>query len=57
MTNFNLQFEYLGENTERYIIFSVPLKKKKNENCMTIAYKIKFIDGARFMSSSLSSLT
>ena len=29
MTNFNLQFEYLGENTERYIIFSVPLKKKK----------------------------
>ena len=41
----------MGENTEKYITFSVPIK---NDNGKT--YKIKFIDSFRFMSSSLSSL-
>ena len=53
---FDGNFECLGENTEKYITFSVPLKKKiENEN-IEITYKIKFIDSFRFMSSSLSKL-
>ena len=46
----------LGENTEKYITFSVPLKKKIENKNLEIAYKIKFIDSFRFMSSSLSKL-
>ena len=38
---FKSQFEWLGENTEKYITFSVPLK---DDNGKTITYKIKFID-------------
>ena len=45
----------LRRNTEKYITFSVPIKKELN-NGKTITYKIKFIDSFRFMSSSLSSL-
>ena len=52
---FEGQFEYLGENTEKYIPFSVPIKKEP-DNDKTITYKIKFIDSFRFMSSLLSSL-
>ena len=48
---FEGQFKCLGENTEKYITFSVPIK-----NDQKITYKIKFIDSFRFMSSSLSSL-
>ena len=51
---FEGQFECLGENTEKYTTFSVPLKKR--DNGKRIIYKIKFIDSFRFMSSSLSSL-
>ena len=49
-------FECLGENTEKYITFSVPIKKKiKNKDkIIKITYKIKFIDSYRFMSASLS---
>ena len=50
-----VQFECLGENTEKYITFSVPIKKEL-DNDKTITYKIKFIDSFRFMSNSLSSL-
>ena len=54
---FNGNFDCLGENTEKYITFSVPLKKKiENKACIEINYKIKFIDSCRFMSSSLSKL-
>ena len=60
---FEGQFECLGENTEKYKTFSVPMKeevakvnKEENENIITISYKIKFIDSARFMASSLSNL-
>ena len=48
-------FECLGENKEKYITFSVPIKKESNEGG-TIIYKIKFIDSFRFMFTSLSSL-
>ena len=45
--------ECLGENTEKYITFSVPIKKEP-ENGKTVTYKLKFIDSFRFMSTSLS---
>ena len=60
---FEGEFECLGENTEKYITFSVPIKKKitkidkdGNDKIMKISYKIKFIDSCGFMSSSLSDL-
>ena len=55
---FEGNFECLGENTEKYITFSAPLKKKINNKKKTleITYKIKFIDNYRFMSTSLSKL-
>ena len=60
---FEGEFECLGENTEKYKTSSVPRKKEVsklgkdgNESVRTIFYKIKFVDSARFMASSLSSL-
>ena len=53
---FNGNFACLGENTEKYITFSVPIKKKIENKDIEINYKIKFIDSCRFMSSSLSKL-
>ena len=55
---FDGNFECLGENTGKYITFSVPLKKEiKNKNkTIEITYQIKFIDSYRFMSTSLSKL-
>ena len=53
---FEGNFECLGENTEKYITFSVPLKKKIENKNIEITYKTKFIDSYRFMSSSLSKL-
>ena len=53
---FEGNFECLGENTEKYITFSVPIKKKIENKDLQITYKIKFIDSYRFMSSSLSKL-
>ena len=51
---FKGQFSCLGENTEKYINFSVPIKKKVNNDNNT--YKLKFIDSYRFMSTSLADL-
>ena len=49
------EFECLGENTEKYISFSVPIKKEHdNDSGETITYKIKFIDSCRFIPSKLS---
>ena len=58
LKEFDGNFECLGENTEKYITFSVPIKKEiKNKNkIIEITYKIKFIDSFRFMSTSLSKL-
>ena len=53
---FEGNFDCLGENTEKYIAFSVSLEKKIENKNLEITYKIKFIDSFRFMSSSLSKL-
>ena len=53
---FDGNFECLGENTEKYITFSVPIKKKIDNKNIDITYKIKFIDSFRFMATSLSKL-
>ena len=52
---FKGKFVCFGENTEKYITFSVPIKKE-HDNGKTITYKIKFIDTCRFMKSKLSDL-
>ena len=63
LNKFEGQFECLGENTEKYKAFSVPIEKEVikidkdgNKSVTTISYKIKFIDNAIFMESSLSNL-
>ena len=58
------QIECLVENTEKYNkTFSIPIEKQvtnvdkeNNESVVTISYKIKFIDSARFMATSLPNL-
>ena len=45
----------IGESMEKYITFSVPVKKEC-DNGKTIAYKLRFIDSFRFMLTSLSEL-
>ena len=50
-------FEFLGENTEKYITFSVPNNENENDKeskPKEIKYRIKFIDSCRSMSDSLS---
>ena len=60
---FQKQFTCLGENTEKYITFTVSIEKEvtridKNgeEIAKNISYILHFIDRARFMASSLSNL-
>ena len=53
---FDGNFEYLGENTEKYITFSVPIKKKIENKDIEITYKINFIDSYKFISMPLSKL-
>ena len=55
------QFTCLGENTEKYITFTVPIEKEvtridKNGEKLTknISYILHFIDSGKFMASSLS---
>ena len=62
-SEFDGQFECLQENTEKYTTFSVPIEKEVTNiykddhgSVITISYKIKFIDSARFNASSLSNL-
>ena len=52
---FHDQFECLGENSEKYITFSVPIKKELDKGKTSI-YKLRFIDSFRFMSTSLLKL-
>ena len=56
MKEFDSNFECLGENTEKYITFSVPIKKKIENKDLETTYKIKFTDSYRVMTSSLSKL-
>ena len=60
---FERQFTSLGEDTEKYIPFSVPIKKevtridkKGKEITKTIPYRLQFIDSLRFIESLLSNL-
>ena len=53
---FEGNFECLGENTEKYITFSAPIKKRIENKNMDMTYKTKFIDSFRFMATSLSKL-
>ena len=53
---FEGNFECLGENTEKYVTFSVPIKKRIENKDIEINYKIKFADSFRFMATSLSKL-
>ena len=50
---FKGEFKCIGDNMEKYITFSVPVKKECNNN-KTITYKLKFIDSFSFMPDSLS---
>ena len=52
---FKGELNCIGDNMEKYITFSVPIKKECDNN-KTITYKLKFIDSFRFMSDSLSNL-
>ena len=52
---FKGELNCIGDNIERYITFSVPIKKECDNN-KTITYKLKFIDSFRFMPTSLSEL-
>ena len=52
---FGGQFGCIRENTEKYITFSVPIKKE-HHNGKTSTDKLKFIDSFRFMPTSLSNL-
>ena len=56
MKEFECNFECLRENNEKYITFSVPIKKKIENKDIEITYKTKFIDPFRFMATSLSKL-
>ena len=56
-------FDCLGENTEKYLTFSVPIEKevtrinkKGKKITKTESYRLQFIGNARFMASSLSNL-
>ena len=53
---FDGNFECLGKNTEKYITFSVPIKKMIENKNIEITYKIKCIDNYSFMSIPLSKL-
>ena len=52
---FEGQYVCLGENAEKFITFSVPIKKEL-DNVKKITYKLEFIDSCRFMSTSFSKL-
>ena len=64
MQDLNLdKLNVLAENTEKYKTFSVPIVKEVknidkngNQSVVMISYKIKFIDSARFLASSLLNL-
>ena len=52
---FKGELDCIGENMEKYITFSVPIKKKCDDN-KTITHKLRFIDSFGFMDVSLLDL-
>ena len=59
---FEKQFTFLGESTEKYITFTVPIEKevaridKNGEATKNISYRLQVINTARFMACSLSNV-
>ena len=60
---FKEPFTCLGERTEKYVTFAVPIEKevtridkKREEITENISYILQFIDSARFIPRSLSNL-
>ena len=51
---FNGQLECLGENREKYISFSAPIKKELDNN-KVITYKLKFLIGLDFVNLTIKS--
>ena len=54
--DFDGPFNCLGENTEKYITFSIRIFIKTGANKKPVTFQIKFIDSFRHMSLSLSNL-
>ena len=52
---FKGELDYIGDNMEKYITFSVPIKQKC-DGVKAVPYKLRFINSFRFMSVSLSYL-
>ena len=52
---FKGELNCIGDNMEKYITFSVPIKKECDDG-KTITRKLRFTDSFRFMSTSLSEL-
>ena len=54
------QFTCLGENSEKYITFTVSIEKEVDNNgeeiTKNISYKLQFINNTRFIASLLSSV-
>ena len=48
---FKDELNCMGENMEKSITFSVPIKKERDDG-KTITHKLRFIDGFRFMPAS-----
>ena len=56
---FKKQFTCFGENTEKYITFTIPIEKevtRLDKIIKNMSYTLQFIDSAKFMASSLSNL-
>ena len=56
---FKGELNWIDDNMEKYITFSLPIKKEVNnydDKKKEITYKLKFIDSFRFMSDLLSNL-
>ena len=52
---FKGELNCIADDMEKYITFSVPVKKECDNN-KTITYKLKFIDSFRYIPTSLSKL-
>ena len=52
---FKGELDCIGENMEKYINYSAPIKKKCNDG-KTVTHKLRFIDNFRFILASLSDL-
>ena len=53
---FKGELNCIGENMEKYITFSVPIKKECDDG-KTIAYKLRFIDSFRFISELVDNMS